>query len=85
MRRKDVDPRLEPGLYRHHKGGLYEVEGVARHTEIEDQWLVIYRRLGQTTLYARPYEMFVEHIDREGQTVPRFEKVPEHIIDNLDK
>lgn len=85
MRRKDIEPNLEPGLYRHHKGDLYQVEGVAQHTEVEDEWLVIYRRLGQASLYARPYDMFVEYVDKDGQSVPRFEKIPEQDIDNIDK
>ena len=31
-----------PGLYRHFKGGLYRVEGVARHSETLEE-MVVYR------------------------------------------
>ncbi len=33
---------LQPGLYRHYKGGTYQVIGVARHSETDEQ-LVVYR------------------------------------------
>jgi hypothetical protein len=53
------------GYYRHFKGGMYLVKGVATHTESEER-LVIYQALYRTRgLYARPYEMFVEKVDRQ--------------------
>lgn len=51
--------------YRHFKGGLYEVMAVATHSETEEK-LVVYRALyGEGGVYARPYEMFAGHVDRE--------------------
>ena len=35
---------IRPGRYRHYKGNLYEVLGVARHSETEEL-LVVYRCL----------------------------------------
>ena len=64
------------GIYRHTKSGkLYEVVEVALHTETNEQ-LVVYRPLyeSQYKLFARPYAMFVEGIELDGQTVPRFTK-----------
>jgi hypothetical protein len=63
------------GRYRHFKGGEYEVYGVARHSETEEQ-LVVYRPLyGEGEMWVRPLAMFTETVEHEGQTVPRFRRV----------
>lgn len=64
--------KVEPGMYRHFKGGEYEVIGFAKHTETEEQ-LVIYRNLHDVTqLWARPYTMFAETVEVDGKTIRRF-------------
>ncbi len=61
-----------PGLYRHYKGGEYEVIGVARHSET-DELLVVYQPLYNATgLWVRPLAMFLEDVTYNAQTVPRF-------------
>lgn len=63
---------IEPGTYKHYKGALYEVIDTVRHSESEE-WLVLYRPLyGDRKLWVRPYEMFVENVEVNGQSVPRF-------------
>lgn len=60
------------GIYKHYKGDLYIVEDVAFHSETQEK-LVVYRALyGDNTLWVRPYEMFLEEINKNGQRY-RFE------------
>jgi hypothetical protein len=64
---------LQPGLYRHYKGGTYQVIGVARHSETDEQ-LVVYRCVyDNNSLWVRPLAMFLETVLVDGHTVPRFE------------
>ena len=53
------------GIYQHFKGDYYLVEGVARHSETDEE-MVIYRQLyGNGDLYVRPKEMFLSEVDHE--------------------
>ena len=62
----------KPGIYRHFKGNLYEVIGVASHSETLEP-MVVYRALyGEHGLWVRPAAMFLETVTRDGVTVPRF-------------
>lgn len=63
---------LEPGRYRHFKGGEYQVLGVARHTETHEV-VVLYCPIEEPGIvWARPIEMFTEEVQRPGGTLPRF-------------
>ena len=64
-----------PGKYRHYKGGLYEVVGIARHSETQEK-LVVYRPLyGEGGLWVRPLPMFLETVLVNGVTTPRFQRI----------
>jgi hypothetical protein len=63
------------GRYRHHKGSLYEVVGVVRHSETLEP-MVLYRPLDQDTgLWVRPHAMFFESLRVDGQWQRRFAPV----------
>ena len=63
---------IKPGHYRHFKGKEYEVLGVARHSETEED-LVVYRALyGDFGLWVRPARMWNETVERDGKTFRRF-------------
>jgi hypothetical protein len=64
---------IRPGRYRHYKGNEYEVIDVARHSESEEE-MVVYRKLyGDHSLWVRPLAMFMENVQVDGRSVPRFE------------
>ena len=74
----DPTPKtIAKGVYRHTKSGkMYEVIGVALHTETNEQ-LVIYKPLYESEfeLFARPHNMFTESVEIDGEMRPRFEEV----------
>ena len=70
---------IEPGLYKHYKGNLYEVLFLANHSETLEE-MVVYKalyqtRFGNNSLWVRPAKMFEELIQLDGKTVKRFEKL----------
>ena len=66
---------MEPGIYRHYKGKLYHVLGIALHSETEDKF-VVYRTLyGSCNLWVRPLSMFQEKVNVGGTAIPRFSPV----------
>lgn len=70
-----TESELQPGIYQHFKGARYEVVGVGRHSETEEQ-LVFYRKLyDDYSFWVRPLAMFVEHVERDGYSGPRFARV----------
>lgn len=68
---------IKPGRYRHFKGKEYEVLGVARHSETEEE-LVVYRALyGDFGHWVRPVSMWNETVERDGKTFRRFTYIGE--------
>lgn len=68
---------IKPGRYRHFKGKEYEVLGVARHSETEEE-LVVYRALyGDFSLWVRPVSMWNEAVEHDGKTFRRFTYIGE--------
>lgn len=61
-------------VYKHYKGGLYIILDIATHSETLEK-LVIYRALyGDNKLWARPFSMFNDEVNKNGQKY-RFELV----------
>ncbi len=90
-----MQPTLPPiGFYEHYKHDpngpehsyVYEVTGYARNTE-DKSFAVLYRPLYENdwfapaTAQARPLEMFMEDVEKDGVRIPRFTLItdPERI------
>ncbi|MEG1892085.1 MAG: DUF1653 domain-containing protein [Clostridia bacterium] len=67
-----LDTEPKPGIYRHFKGGVYELIDVATHSETGER-LVVYRALyGMYDLWVRPLAMWSEEVNHGGVLQPRF-------------
>ena len=63
---------IQPGRYRHFKGGEYQVLATARHSETLEP-MVVYRALyGDGGLWTRPAAMWSQRVEREDYEGPRF-------------
>ena len=63
---------IKKGIYKHYKGNLYEVIGIASHSETMEP-MVVYRALyGEHGLWVRPAAMWNEIVDKPGYRGPRF-------------
>jgi hypothetical protein len=70
------------GKYKHFKGTLVEVIGLAYDSETLER-VVVYlhpdpvKGLGENTMWVRSLDMFTETIERDGKTIKRFEYIGE--------
>ena len=64
---------IKLGLYKHYKGNLYEVIGIAKHSETLEEMVVYKAKYGEEALWVRPASMFEELLEVDGKTVKRFE------------
>jgi len=70
-----MDSGLTAGVYRHYKGKLYDVIGIATHSETGER-LVVYRpQYGECALWVRPLAMFTQTVVMDGVERPRFERL----------
>lgn len=71
---------IKLGKYRHYKGHICQVIGIAKYSENPEQELVIYShpdKSDKTELWARPLSMFLENVETENFKGPRFEYLGE--------
>jgi hypothetical protein len=70
------------GLYRHFKGNTYRVIAVGHDSDTLKP-VVVYQgqydsdEFGPNPIWVRPLQSFVEILERDGQTIPRFAYVEE--------
>jgi hypothetical protein len=81
-----TEKTVKLGKYRHYKQSenLYQVIDIALHSETLEE-MVVYKALyhsnefGSNRLWVRPKSMFLEDVEHNDQTVPRFQ-----LIDSVD-
>ena len=79
LKMKDTYP--DPNtLWRHYKGGLYEIMFLSKHTE-SDEVLVNYRSLHFGSYNSRPLDVFKDMVISDGMEVPRFTPENEGMYD----
>lgn len=72
---------LKPGIYEHFKGDRVEVAGIALHSETLEE-LVLYKHIsgkhtGEPYFWVRPIAMFLEQVEHNSKSVPRFRYIGE--------
>ena len=68
-------PLIRAGIYKHFKGGLYKVIGIAKHSETNENMVVYRAKNDEHQLWVRPLEMFNENVKVDNKLVPRFELI----------
>jgi len=63
---------MKRGLYQHYKGNFYQVLGLARHTETEEECVVYQSFYGDYGLWVRPRALFEGTLEIGGEIKPRF-------------
>lgn len=73
---KQTSASITPGGYKHYKGQQYEVIGIGKDTETEED-VVIYQPLYESDVayWVRPRKMFEDTVTINGKTIRRFERV----------
>ncbi len=62
----------QPGTYQHYKGPMYQVFGMARHSET-DEWMVVYQALyGDYGFWLRPLTVWLEPLAKQHEAKKRF-------------
>lgn len=63
--------------YKHFKGGIYRVYGIAKHSEDLSEQVIYGNPEKENDLWVRPLSMFEETVIHEGKEQPRFQFISE--------
>lgn len=74
---------LQAGIYQHYKGGEYQLLYVAEN-EADKQEVVVYKSLKDNKIWTRSLSEWNELIERDGESVKRFEYIRELEEDSME-
>lgn len=63
--------------YRHFKGNCYKVLGTAIDSEDLKEYVIYQAGYEDNKVWSRSKEAFLEYIEKDGKTIPRFEEITE--------
>ncbi len=75
---------LKKGIYRHYKGGEYEILEEVLDSEKKEP-LIIYRSLSDEKIWSRTKKNFLEQVEVEKEKKPRFEFLREVEIESSEQ
>lgn len=70
----DFDRPRDGDKYQHYKGGIYEIAATGFLEDTEAP-CVAYRSLNKDIVWVRTAKNFLEAVEHDGKTVPRFKKI----------
>jgi Uncharacterized protein conserved in bacteria len=71
-----MKPEIRPGqIWRHFKGGVYRVLYLAKHSETGEELVIYTKNDSGGAVWARPASMWLETVERDGKSQPRFELI----------
>jgi len=72
---------IPKGIYKHFKGHVYKVIGIAKHSETLEEQVVYVSISDETDIWVRPATMFLDMVERDGKRFQRFEFLGKSIAD----
>lgn len=61
--------------YRHFKGGVYRLIGIAKDSETQEEMVVYQAMYGERQMWVRPAKMFFGKVEKDGRETDRFEEI----------
>lgn len=61
--------------YRHFKGNVYRLVGIAKDSETLEEMVVYQAMYGEGQMWVRQKEMFFGEVERDGKRMPRFREL----------
>ena len=71
-----MEKNPQPGVYRHYKGRIYRLCGLAQHSETLEMMAVYHPEGNPDDLWVRPLAMWSELVEKDGVLIPRFTHIP---------